>query len=318
MEFRDYYDTLGVERSATADEIKRAYRKLARKYHPDVSKEADAEEHFKEVQEAYEVLKDEEKRAAYDQFGENWQAGQDFQPPPDWQREFSFSTDNFDQAGGFSDFFSSLFGGGRGFSNGQRGEFRSMRMDGQDINADIEIAISDAYTGATRQISLEVPTADAQGRMVRTRRTLNVKVPKGIKSGQRIRLENQGGPGVGQGARNGDLYLRVNFAPHPVYSADGRNITVSLPLTPAEAALGGKVKVPTLGGPVDLTIPAGSSTGKRLRLKGRGLPGSPPGDQFVEIKVVVPTLDDDLRQAYEKLRELEQQKHINPRSRIGA
>lgn len=318
MKFKDYYDTLGVERTASADEIKRAYRRLARKYHPDVSKEPEAEERFKELQEAYQVLKDPEKRSAYDQFGEHWQAGQDFQPPPDWGRQHSFTETDFGGAEHFSDFFESLFGGRFQQSNPFGGDFsgyREVRMKGEDVNAQVRIGIADAFQGATRQITLEVPELDAHGRVARRRRTLNVNIPKGIMAGQRIRLEGQGSPGVGSGAKPGDLYLTVEFEAHPVFKADGRDILVTLPITPAEAALGRTVKAPTLGGAVELKIPPGSSSGKRLRLKGRGLPASPPGDQLVELKIVIPAHPDGpTRALYE---ELEKQDRHNPRQSMG-
>jgi curved DNA-binding protein len=315
MEFKDYYKILGVERNASQDDIKRAYRRLARKYHPDVSKEADAEARFKEMKEAYEVLKDPEKRSAYDQFGSNWKAGQDFQPPPNWQREYSFGggAESFGDAGQFSDFFETLFGqsrGGAGF-----GGFRSSgRMKGEDVNAAISIPVEDAYHGASRTITLEVPEADPRGSVQRRRKTLNVKIPAGITAGKRIRLEGQGGPGIG-GSPAGDLYLAVDFEPHPFYRADGRDIHLELPVTPWEAALGRKVKVPTMGGAVDLQIPRGSSSGKILRLKGRGLPGTPPGDQYVELKVVVPPASDEKTQ--ELYESLERGHSVNPRAKLG-
>jgi len=314
MKFKDYYEVLGVERDASKDDIKRAYRRLARKYHPDVSKESNAELRFKEMKEAYEVLKDPEKRAAYDQFGENWKAGQDFQPPPNWQREHAFrgGTESFADAGQFSDFFESLFGQARGggFS------FRSgnLRTKGEDINANISVPIEDAYRGASRTLTLEVPEADSGGAMTRRRKTLSVKIPAGITAGKRIRLEKQGGPGMG-GAPPGDLYLAVEFEPHPYYRVEGRDVHLELPVTPWEAALGRKVKVPTLGGAVDLKIPAGSSSGKTLRLKGRGLPGNPPGEQYVELKVMVPpAVDEKMRELYETL---ERAHDVNPRAKLG-
>lgn len=309
MEFKDYYKILGVERGASNDDIKRAYRRLARKYHPDVSKETDAEARFKEMKEAYEVLKDPEKRSAYDQFGSNWKAGQEFQPPPDWQREYSFGGD---ASGQFSDFFESLFGGARGGGFSYRSGGGPMK--GEDINASITIPIEDAYRGASRAITLEVPQADAGGAVARRRKTLNVRIPAGITAGKRIRLEKQGSPGYGGGPA-GDLYLAVDFEPHGFYRATGRDIHLELPVTPWEAALGRKVKVPTLGGAVDLQIPAGSSSGKTLRLKGRGLPGKPPGDQYVELKVVVPpATDEKVRELYESL---EREHDVNPRARLG-
>ena len=314
MEFKDYYKILGVERDASQDDIKRAYRRLARKYHPDVSKESDAEARFKEMKEAYEVLKDPEKRSAYDQFGANWKAGQDFQPPPNWQREYTFGggAETFGDAGQFSDFFETLFGQGR---RGGFGGFRTAgRMKGEDVNASVSIPLEDAYRGASRKITLEVPEADADGGVRRRRKTLSVKIPSGITAGKRIRLEKQGGPGVG-GSPAGDLYLAIDFEPHPFYRADGRDIHLELPVTPWEAALGRKVKVPTLGGAVDLQIPAGSSSGKMLRLKGRGLPGTPPGDQYVELKVVVPPASDEkTRELYETL---ERGHSVNPRAKLG-
>lgn len=313
MEYKDYYQILGVERSATNDQIKAAYRRLARKYHPDVSKEADAEVRFKEMKEAYEVLKDAEKRQAYDQFGKDWKAGQDFQPPPDWGREYAHSGGGFDQTAGFSDFFDSLFGARAGGGHGQpRGD---MRMDGQDVTARIAVSLEDAFSGATRQISIDLPEVDSSGRMANKRRKLNVKIPKGIIAGQRIRLENQGGGGVGSGAQPGDLYLQVDLEPHSVYEARERDIYVVLPITPWEAALGRTVKAPTLAGPVDLKIPAGSQAGKKLRLKGRGLPGKTPGDEYVELKIVMPTkVDDKAKSLYE---ELERAQAFNPRSALG-
>lgn len=318
MKFKDYYQVLGVERDVSQDDVKRAYRRLARKYHPDVSKEPDAEARFKEVREAYEVLKDPEKRAAYDQFGENWKAGQDFQPPPDWQTQHGFggeaftgSGQAFTGGGDFSDFFETLFGEGRsgGFTFRPGG-----RMRGEDVSATIRIPIEDAWQGASRAITLEVPEVDATGRPIRRRRTLNVKIPKGVRAGKRIRLEGQGGPGVGGGPA-GDLYLTVEFEPHPLYEAKGADIWLELPVTPWEVALGRKVKVPTLAGTVDLRIPPGSGSGKTLRLKGRGLPGTPPGDQYVKLEVIVPPVTDDgLRELYEKL---EREHDVNPRAKLG-
>jgi len=320
MEFKDYYETLGISRSASADEIKRAYRRLARKYHPDVSTEEDAEVRFKEMKEAYEVLKDPEKRKAYDRFGKDWKAGQNFEPPPDWQKDFTFHTNDFGagDAEHFSDFFETLFGGrgAESFGAGFGGARQSTRQrQGEDINATIRIPLEDAFRGTTRQISLDLPERDPSGRPVSRRRTLNVTIPKGIMEGQRIRLEDQGGAGVGRGARPGHLYLKVEFEPHRIFKPDGKNIHVALPVTPAEAVLGRTVKAPTLGGPVDLKVPPGSSTGKRLRLKGRGLPGTPPGDQFVELKIVTPTrVSDEMRELYE---EIERSEAFDPRAGLG-
>ncbi len=317
MEFKDYYEILGVGRDAGADEIKRAYRRLARKYHPDVSKEPDAEERFKEMKEAYEVLKDPEKREAYDRFGADWKTGRDFQPPPDWDQQFSQDHRDFAHTGEFSDFFDALFGGGFARGRGQsfdRG-FQDMRRAGHDINAGITIPLEDAFHGATRRITLDLPDIDEQGRQTTKRRSLDVRIPEGITAGKRIRLEKQGGPGIGGGQR-GDLYLKVEFAPHPLFRAEGRNVHMQLPVTPSEAALGRTVKTPTLGGDVDLRIPAGSSSGKTLRLKGRGLPGKTPGDQLVEIRIVLPAqLSDEQKSLYEQLERVQQS---DPRVKLGA
>ncbi len=314
MEYKDYYKILGVDRDADADTIKRAYRKLARKYHPDVSKEPDAEDRFKEVQEAYEVLQDPEKRKAYDSFGSDWQAGQDFRPPPGWdgQRyEQHFTADDFD-LGGFSDFFESLFGGGRGARGGRRSSH--FRAGGQDQHAKLRISLEDAYQGATRNITLTVPQADDQGQVRQTQRELKVRIPAGVLPGQSIRLKGQGGAGFG-GAEAGDLLLEIEYEPHRHFQVDNRNIHLELPVTPWEAALGGKVTVPTLGGNVSLNIPANSQTGKQLRLKGRGLPGKPAGDQIVRLKIVTPPAKTDAQRAiYEKMRE---QMPMNPRADLG-
>jgi curved DNA-binding protein len=316
MEYKDYYEIMGVDRDATQDDIKRAYRKLARKYHPDVSKEENAEVRFKEVGEAYEVLKDSEKRAAYDQLGSNWQTGQDFKPPPGWDAGFEFRGGGYTEAdtAHFSDFFEDLFGGGgRGFRGGARSRATGMR--GEDHHAKIMVKLEDAFAGAERAISLRIPRVDEQGHVVTRDRTLNVKIPKGITRGQRIRLKGQGGEGLGQGGK-GDLYLEVEFEPHAFYRAEGRDIHLDLPVAPWEAALGGSVSIPTLGGKVDLKIPAGSQSGKKLRLKGRGLPGKPPGDQYVILQIETPPADSEARKAlYQRMKE---EMNFNPRSGLGA
>ena len=311
MEFKDYYQTLGVQRDAKPEEIKRAYRRLARKFHPDVSSEPDAEAHFKEVQEAYEVLKDPEKRSAYDRFGKNWKAGQDFRPPPDWEPDFGFSGGGFTEAGDFSDFFESLFGGAR--HRGPGGGHAHFRAKGEDINARVAISLEDAYRGTTRSLSLQAPELDGEGRMVTRTRTLNVRIPKGVTEGQRIRLAGQGGPGLG-GAPPGDLFLEVVLEPHRLYRAEGRDVYIELPVAPWEAALGRTVTVPTLGGKVDLKIPPGAQAGARLRLKGRGLPGRPPGDQYVVLEVVAPKAETAAARAlYEQM---EREMAFDPRAKL--
>ena len=317
MEYKDYYDIMGVSKEATQDEIKRAYRKLARKYHPDVSKETDAEAKFKEVGEAYEVLKDPEKRAAYDQLGANWQAGQDFRPPPDWDAGFEFSGGGYTQAdsAAFSDFFESLFGqrGFRGAGMGA-GAGAGFQMRGEDHHAKILIDLEDAYKGITRTISLRVPEVDAQGHVRTRERTLNVRIPKGVRQGQQIRLAGQGAPGVGSGTQ-GDLYLEVEFNPHSFYRVEGRDVFLELPVAPWEAALGAKVKAPTPDGVVDLSIPAGSAAGRKLRLKGRGIPGKPPGDLYVLLQIALPPADTEKAKALYK--KMQQELAFNPRAGLG-
>ena len=299
MKFRDYYQILGVSRDASTDEIKRAYRKLARKFHPDVSSEADAEERFKEIGEAYEVLKDPEKRTAYDQFGKDWRAGQDFRPPPGWDAGFEFAGAG-GRASGFSDFFETLFGSGRmgGFSGQMR------RPKGEDHHAKIMISLSDAYSGVARTLTLRAPEVTANGHVTTRERSIKVNIPKGVTEGQRIRLAGQGSAGAGAG-QPGDLYLEVGLEPHAFFAASGRDIHLDLPITPWEAALGARVAVPTLGGNVDLTIPANSRPGHTLRLKGRGLPGRPDGDQIVTLRIETPEADDGEKEDfYRRMSEL--------------
>ncbi|MDZ4251435.1 MAG: DnaJ C-terminal domain-containing protein [Sulfuritalea sp.] len=307
MKFKDYYEILGLARGATQDDVKRAYRKLARKYHPDVSKDPDAETRFKELGEAYAVLKDPEKRAAYDQMGSQWKTGQDFQPPPGWDAGFEFSGSEFGGAAGadHSDFFEALFG--RHVGTGQRGH---MRAQGQDHHAKVLIDLADAYHGAQRGISLRMPVLDAQGRVAMQERTLDVRIPKGVRAGQHLRLAGQGSPGIGEGAA-GDLYLEIVFKPDVQFRVDGRDVYADLPLAPWEAALGAAVMAPTPEGPVQLTIPPASAAGRRLRLKGRGIPGTPPGDLYVMLSIALPPADSEA--AKEAYRALAKAFDFNPR-----
>lgn len=304
MDYKDYYKVMGVARSANQDEIKRAYRKLARKYHPDVSKEPNAEEKFKELQEAHEVLRDPEKRAAYDQLGSDWRAGQEFKPPPGWGTGFEFSRGfGAEEQFGFSDFFSSLFGARSPFgqSGARQAGGRGFAARGRDHVARIQIDLETAYRGGTQTIEIKSPELTRDGELAVKPRTLRVNIPPGIVEGQQIRLAGQGSPGLGSGVP-GDLYLEASFRPHPLFTAEGRDITVSLPLAPWEAALGTTVEVPTLGGPVQMKIPAGARSGQKLRLKGRGLPGPTPGDQFVVIRIVLPPADTPrARELYEQM-----------------
>ncbi|MEO6745840.1 MAG: DnaJ C-terminal domain-containing protein [Caldimonas sp.] len=300
MKFKDYYATLGVERSATQDEIKKAYRKLARKYHPDVSKLPDAEARFKEINEANEVLHDPEKRAAYDQMGGQYRAGQDFQPPPDWDAGFEFRGrgDEVGAAPDFdaSDFFEAMFGRQARQAGGRARAGR--QASGEDHHAKVLIDLEDAYRGARRSIALRVPVVDPQGHVVLEERHLDVNIPKGIRAGQHLRLAGQGGPGLG-GAPAGDLFLEIEFSPHLRYRVDGRDVYLDLPLAPWEAALGATVDVPTPEGEVQLTVPPGSAAGRKLRLKGKGIPSQPPGDLYAVLSIALPAADTPhAREAY--------------------
>lgn len=303
MEFKDYYLTLGVARDASADSIKKAFRKLARKYHPDVSKEADAEARMKEVNEAYAVLSDPEKRAAYDQLGRGFRPGQDFRPPPDWDAGFEFSGHGFapHEAADFSDFFSELFGRmGRapGSFHAHAGRHRAQA---EDHHAKVLLDVEDAFCGATRQIVLRAPKVDTRGRVAMETRTLNVKIPRGVRDGQTIRLAGQGEPAM-SGSAPGDLMLEVHFKPHPRFRADGRDLHMSLPLAPWEAALGASIEVELPDGAIKVRVPEGVQVGKQLRVRGKGIPGEPPGDLLLDIQIVLPPADTPkARQLYETM-----------------
>lgn len=316
MQYKDYYQILGVSRQATQDEIKRAYRRLARKYHPDVSKEPDAEARFKEVAEAYEVLKDPEKRKAYDHLGSGWRQGEEFTPPPGWERGFEFQFGPGGMGGGrfdFSDFFETLFGGGgpRGMAGRTWGG--AARARGHDERVRIQIPLEDAYRGGERTLQLQRPEVDARGQVKARSQSLRVKIPAGVTDGQQIRLAGQGGAGPGGGAR-GDLYLEVALMPHRLFKVEGKDVYLTLPIAPWEAALGATIQVPTLGGKVDLKIPPGSQSARKLRLKGRGLGGKTPGDQYVVLQIVTPAADTGAaREFYQRMaREMP----FNPRARM--
>ncbi|MEW5892150.1 MAG: DnaJ C-terminal domain-containing protein [Pseudomonadota bacterium] len=291
MQFKDYYAVLGVPKEATADEIKKAFRRLARKYHPDVSKEPEAEARMKEVNEAYAVLSDPEKRAAYDQLGQGRRPGEEFQPPPGWDAGFEFSGHGFSphEAAEFSDFFSQLFGG-IGGARGFRGTGGHFRDQGEDHHAKVYLDLEDSFTGATRQIALRVPKLDARGRVVLENRTLNVKIPQGVREGQIIRLAGQGAPGLSGGAP-GDLLLEVHFNPHPRFRPEGRDLYMTLPVAPWEAALGAVIEIALPVGTVKVRIPPGAQAGQSLRVRGKGLPGTPPGDLLLTLQVVLPPAD---------------------------
>jgi curved DNA-binding protein len=285
MKYSDYYAALGVERGASQEEIKKAYRRLAQKYHPDVSKEPEAEARFKEVAEAYQTLKDPEKRAAYDELGKRPQ-GEEFRPPPDWARQHAgggeqFSFEDMD----FADLFS-RFGGAHG-TGGFRGANAS--MPGQDFEVPVGISIEDAYHGTTLNLQLSMPEYDEHGRIRRVPHNVKARVAPGAIDGQRLRLPGKGGKGF-NGGRAGDLYLDISLKPHRLYRATGHDLYVDLPLAPWEAALGASVEVPTPGGSVNLKVRAGTSSGQKLRLAGRGLPiaRGGAGDLYAVVQIMVP------------------------------
>ncbi|WP_144823650.1 DnaJ C-terminal domain-containing protein [Marinobacter piscensis] len=324
MDFKDYYAVLGVSESASPEEIKKSYRKLARKYHPDVSKEEDADEKFKDLGEAYEVLKDPEKRAEYDQLRKyGAQPDGSFQPPPGWQSASGFGGGGYTDADArqFSDFFEEIFGGRRGaggFSGGFGGDaggFRqNVRMRGEDVHARLALFLEEVFNGCEKQVSFTVHEADEHGRVVARQKTLNVKIPAGMREGQHLRLKGQGSPGIGGGAP-GDLLIEVELAPHPLFSVEGRDVVVTVPITPWEAALGATVTVPTVGSKVNVKVPKGSSSGRKLRLKGKGLPGKHPGDQLVILQITIPEQHSaEAEKLYEQLAEAE--KAFNPRSKL--
>ena len=294
MEYKDYYKILGVSRDVTQDELKKAYRKLARKYHPDVSKEANAEAKFKEVGEAYEALKDPEKRAQYDQFGSSYQHGQSFNPPPGWGGQGGAGMGG----GNFSSFFESMFSGGGMGGNDQ------FFAQGEDVNAKITVSLEDAFNGAKKSIR-RPGGANQTG-------TINVKIPAGITSGKKIRLAGQGKAGAGVEA--GDLFLEINIANHAYYQVEDKDVIINLPISPWEAALGAKITVPTLAGKISLTIPTSAKSGQKMRLKGRGLPGKQAGDQIVVLQIMTPPADTpEAKQLYQQMAE---ELNFNPRETL--
>jgi curved DNA-binding protein len=311
MEYKDYYQVLGVKKTATAEEIKKSYRKLARKYHPDISKESDAEDKMKEVNEANAVLSDKEKRAAYDQLGSRYQNGQEFRPPPDWNAGFEYSGSGMPEgnAADFSEFFADLFG--RTSGAGHAGQHKRR---GEDHHAKIFIDLIDAFQGVTKAISLHAPQQDAQGNVTLKERVLNVKIPKGVKQGQHIRLPGQGTPGFGGGS-SGDLFLEIQFKQDAVYRVEGRDIYENMPITPWEAALGAKITIPTPSGDVQMKVPENAKSGSKLRLKGRGIPGSDvSGDLYVMLEIVTPPANNEkARKFYE---EMSNTFSFNPRNNL--
>jgi curved DNA-binding protein len=312
MKYKDYYKTLGVERSAGEDEIKKSYRKLARKYHPDVSKEKNAEEKFKEVQEAYEVLKDPEKRKAYDQMG-SYQPGQDFSPPPGWDQQFRSG-----DFGGFQDMsevdlfdlLSGMRGGFRGARPGGGG--RTFRMAGQDYEVSAHLSVEEVARGTEIEIPIAVTEAGEDGQLRRTTRNVKVRIAKGATDGQRLRVPGKGGAGLG-GGPDGDLYVDIQLRPHDLYRVSGHDLFLELPVAPWEAALGAEVQVPTLDGRITVKVPAGSRAGQKLRVRGKGLPkpAGGEGDLYTVLQVVTPSVLSDREKAL--YRELQQASTFNPR-----
>lgn len=317
MEYKDYYKLLGVSRTASRDEISKAFKKLARKYHPDLNpNNKTAEAKFKEINEAYEVLKDEKKRKLYDQFGSNWEHGQNFQPPPGYENMNFGGGGGFPGgAGGFSDFFETIFGGAGGGGASFRGGFQQGGFGGgggyqqrprrgSDSEATYELTLDEAFRGGSKSITLQEQVTGPEGFPRMTTKTLEVNVPPGIKDGQKIRLANQGNPGISGGAK-GDLYLKIKLLPHPMFKVNDSDVILDLALAPWEAALGVKLRIPTLDGAVEMKIPPGIGSGKKLRIKGKGL-GSPAkrGDQYVRIMIQVPErLSNEERELWEQLQE---------------
>lgn len=319
MEYKDYYKVLGVERTTTQDEIKRAYRKLVRKYHPDVHTGPDAieaERKFKDVGEAYDVLHDPEKRAAYDQLGANWQEGQAFRPPPDWDEGFEFSGGGHTEADpdAFGAFFEELLSR-QGRPRANTRSDRQFNAPGQDHHAKVVIDLKEAYEGGTRDFTLRAPELDPSGHVVLRERSIRVAIPKGVTEGQHIRLAGKGTAGLGKG-QAGDLYLEVVIKEDPAYRVEGRDVFMELPVTPWEAALGARISVQTPSGKVELTVPKHAQSGKKLRLKGRGIPGKHAGDLYAVLKIVIPpTETPKVRELYEQMaREVD----FDPRARVGA
>ncbi|MES2071707.1 MAG: DnaJ C-terminal domain-containing protein [Pseudomonadota bacterium] len=299
MKYTDYYAALGVDRSATKAEIKQAYRKLAHKYHPDISKDKEGESKFKEIAEAYRTLKDDEKRAEYDQLGVH-KAGEDFVPPGGFAQQFEDADGTFsdvDMADLMAAFASARHGHHGGHARQQR------PMHGQDFEMEEPVMLEQVYTGAEIEVSVSLPEYDAQGLLHRVPRTFRVKVPKGAEDGQRLRLPGKGGPGM-HGGKHGDLYIKMRILPHPLYRVDGKDLYMDLPLTPWEATLGASVHIPTLGGTVEMSVPAGTANGRQLRLAKRGLPRADGsmGNLYAVVRIEVPkVISPEERELYQKL-----------------
>jgi curved DNA-binding protein len=323
VKFKDYYETLGVSRDASRDDIQRAYRKLARKYHPDLNKSAGSEDRFKEINEAYEVLKDPEKRQKYDQLGNGWQQGDPFQPPPGWEYHHEFGTgsegsrENFvwsSEGGDFSDFFEALFGGQfrQGYQPSQDARPFSRQLRGSDHEAVLKIPLEEAFHGGMKTITMQVTEPSAEGSNSIREKRYDVRIPPGILPGQKIRLSGQGGKGSGGGG-SGDLFLKVEIAPHPRFRLEGRDLYTEIPITPWEAALGAKIDIQTLAEPVTLKVPAGTQSGRKLRLRSKGMPNpkGKPGDLYAVMQIKVPgSLSKQESRLFEELKKVSA---FNPR-----
>lgn len=306
MKYKDYYQTLGIGRDATQDAVKKAYRRLARQYHPDISKESDAEAKFKEIGEAYEVLKDPEKRKAYDQLG-RYQPGQEFRPPPDWEESFGPGTRYYEfssgDLGGFSDFFFGLFGGGMGHRGAARPSRAQFAINGQDFETNIQIDLEESYKGTTRTLQMEVPEITSEGVIKRTPKTITVRIPKGATDGQRLRVKGKGGKGI-HGGQDGDLYLNISIKPHNTFRVSGHDLYVTLPLAPWEAALGAKIEMPAIEQKILLNIKPCAQSGQKLRIAGKGLPKPKGGfgDLYAVLQIANPSkLTAKEKSLYEKL-----------------
>ena len=318
MKYKDYYQILGISRNATQDEVKKAYRKLARQYHPDISKESGAEAKFKEIGEAYEVLKDPEKRKAYDQLG-RYQPGQEFRPPPDWEESFGPGTRYYEfsggDLGGFSDFFFGLFGSGMGRQASARPSRAHFSINGQDFETNIQIDLEEAYRGTMRTMQMEVPEITPDGGIKRTPKNITVRIPKGATDGQRLRVKGKGGKGL-QGGHDGDLYLTISIKPHRTFRVNGHDLYVTLPVAPWEAALGAKIEIPAVEQKILLTIKPGAQSGQKLRITGKGLPKPKGGfgDLYAVLQIANPsTLTATEKSLYETLAK---SSSFNPRTSL--
>ena len=316
MKYKDYYAVMGLERTASPEDIKKTYRKLARKYHPDVSKEPNAEERFKEVQEAYETLKDPEKRAAYDQLGRHPE-GQEFRPPPGWDASFGQGSP-FGQGAGFDDIdLADLFAGlsGRRSAGARRGP--PGPIPGQDFEAGVRISLDQAFHGAEIELDLTAAEIDEKGVLRRVPHHLKVRIPKGVSDGTKLRVPGKGGKGV-NGARHGDLYLDIEIAPHSIFRLTGQDLYLDLPLAPWEAALGASVEMPTPAGKISLKVPPGTRAGQQFRVAGRGLARADgkAGDLYAIVQIAVPTVLNDRQKALFK--ELAESSSFNPRAHLDA